>query len=197
MIAIKIVSPYPLHAFGLAQLFNAEPEFRAVSTPDETPPDGDGYDLSVVVSNSPQAMRPCIEAEVGTIPVLVFGSSVTLTTIDDYFTFGVHGYVHCSASLRTLVSAVFAVAARHRYLYVDNLVDLDAAAGGDCSALSSRENQVLACIAAGLTHDQVARMLGISRHTVDTYVKRARKKLGLGNKADLTRAAMTHSMARQ
>lgn len=197
MIAIKIVSPYPLHAFGLAQLFNAERDFRAVATPDETPPDGNGFDLSVIVSNNAQATRSHIEAEVGVIPVLVFGSSGTLATIDEYFTFGVHGYVHCSASLSTLVSAVFAVAARNRFLYVDSIVEPDAAAGGGSSALSSRENQVLAYIAAGRTHDQVARLLGISRHTVDTYVKRARKKLGLGNKADLTRAAMAHSLARQ
>ncbi|GAB3988805.1 hypothetical protein GCM10029978_112160 [Actinoallomurus acanthiterrae] len=61
------------------------------------------------------------------------------------------------------------------------------------SVLTARENEVLAHIAAGHTHGQVARMLGISQHTVDTYVKRVRKKLRLGNKADLTRAAMEHN----
>jgi len=30
----------------------------------------------------------------------------------------------------------------------------------------------------------------VSQSTVDTYVKRIRQKLGLGNKADLTRMAM-------
>jgi DNA-binding NarL/FixJ family response regulator len=56
--------------------------------------------------------------------------------------------------------------------------------------LSTRERQVLRHIARGLTHGQVARRLGISPHTVDTYVKRVRSKLDLGNKADLTRAAV-------
>jgi DNA-binding NarL/FixJ family response regulator len=67
-----------------------------------------------------------------------------------------------------------------------------APSGGDTAAweLSPREYQVLQYIALGRTHDQIARRLGISRHTVDTYVKRIRRKLQLGNKAELTRAAL-------
>ncbi|MET9380891.1 LuxR C-terminal-related transcriptional regulator [Streptomyces sp. NPDC002928] len=57
--------------------------------------------------------------------------------------------------------------------------------------LSARERQVLRLIADGYTHDQTARRLGLSRHTVNTYVKRAKGKLGLGNKAELARAVLT------
>ena len=56
--------------------------------------------------------------------------------------------------------------------------------------LSEREEQVLGQISHGLTHGQIATRLGISPHTVDTYVKRIRAKLGAGNKAELTRAAL-------
>ncbi|MEV4534033.1 response regulator transcription factor [Asanoa sp. NPDC049518] len=59
-----------------------------------------------------------------------------------------------------------------------------------CPQLSEREEQVLRQIARGLTHGQIATRLGISPHTVDTYVKRIRAKLGVGNKAELTRAAL-------
>lgn len=62
--------------------------------------------------------------------------------------------------------------------------------------LSNREAQVLSQISRGLTHGQVARRLGISPHTVDTYVKRIRAKLGAGNKAELTRAALLSRQAR-
>lgn len=55
--------------------------------------------------------------------------------------------------------------------------------------LSEREFQVLDLIASGFTHAQAARRLGISQHTVDTYVKRLRAKLGPGNKAHLVRMA--------
>ncbi len=69
---------------------------------------------------------------------------------------------------------------------------LPGAAGqpGADPTLSKRESQVLLHISLGLTHHQVANRLGISQHTVDTYVKRIRVKLGLGNKAELTRAAV-------
>lgn len=56
--------------------------------------------------------------------------------------------------------------------------------------LSMREYQVLRQIAEGRTQGQIARALGISHHTVDSYLRRIRAKLGLGNKAELTRAAM-------
>jgi DNA-binding NarL/FixJ family response regulator len=62
--------------------------------------------------------------------------------------------------------------------------------------LSEREEQVLRQISCGLTHGQIATRLGISPHTVDTYVKRIRAKLGVGNKAELTRAALLGRMVR-
>jgi DNA-binding NarL/FixJ family response regulator len=60
--------------------------------------------------------------------------------------------------------------------------------------LSEREVQVLVQIAHGLTHTQIATRLGISSHTVDTYVKRIRAKLGVGNKAELTRVALVNGL---
>lgn len=63
--------------------------------------------------------------------------------------------------------------------------------------LSEREEQVLRQISCGLTHGQIATRLGISPHTVDTYVKRIRAKLGVGNKAELTRAALLGGMMKQ
>ena len=62
--------------------------------------------------------------------------------------------------------------------------------------LSEREEQVLIQISRGLTHGQIATRLGISPHTVDTYVKRIRAKLGVGNKAELTRIALLARMAK-
>lgn len=63
-------------------------------------------------------------------------------------------------------------------------------ADGHGCHLSEREDQVLLQISRGLTHGQIATRLGISPHTVDTYVKRIRAKLGVGNKAELTCIAL-------
>lgn len=61
--------------------------------------------------------------------------------------------------------------------------------------LSARERQVLGHVASGLTHQQIGRALGISQHTVDTYVKRIRTKLRAGNKAELTKVATVANLA--
>lgn len=56
--------------------------------------------------------------------------------------------------------------------------------------LSRREIQTLRLVADGCTHRQVARRLGLTEETVNTYVKRIRAKLNAGNKAELTRKAV-------
>jgi DNA-binding NarL/FixJ family response regulator len=57
-------------------------------------------------------------------------------------------------------------------------------------ALSPREEETLDLIARGFTHAQAATRMGVSGSTVDTYIERIRTKLQVGNKAELTRAAL-------
>ena len=56
--------------------------------------------------------------------------------------------------------------------------------------LAPRELEALALIAQGFTQAQAAVRMGVSAATVDTYMRRIRKKLGAGNKARLTRRAL-------
>jgi DNA-binding CsgD family transcriptional regulator len=44
--------------------------------------------------------------------------------------------------------------------------------------LSRREREVLQHLAAGYTYVSVARRMNISRHTVDAYVRRIKRKVG-------------------
>jgi DNA-binding CsgD family transcriptional regulator len=57
--------------------------------------------------------------------------------------------------------------------------------------LTDRELETLRHIAAGHTHLQAARAMGVSRHTVDTYLRRIRAKLGHTSTAELTRVAIS------
>ncbi|MCX5247139.1 LuxR C-terminal-related transcriptional regulator [Streptomyces sp. NBC_00201] len=104
-----------------------------------------------------------------------------------------------------LVSAVRAVAARGFALSA-HLADMlhtelsasaaaattETARGMAVAALSRREEQTLALIAQGFTHAQAAARMGVSVTTMNTYVERIRAKLQVGNKAELTRAALRH-----
>jgi DNA-binding NarL/FixJ family response regulator len=62
--------------------------------------------------------------------------------------------------------------------------------GADHYRLSQREAETLRLVAAGFTHGQIGRRLGLTEATVSTYVRRIRVKLEAGNKADLTRIAI-------
>jgi DNA-binding NarL/FixJ family response regulator len=60
----------------------------------------------------------------------------------------------------------------------------------DPQGLANREIETLVSVARGLTHGQIARRMGLTEATVNTYVKRIRAKLNAGNKAELTRKAI-------
>ncbi|WP_328623586.1 response regulator transcription factor [Streptomyces sp. NBC_00354] len=58
-------------------------------------------------------------------------------------------------------------------------------------ALAPREQEALGHIAAGHTYLQTARHMGLSKHTVDAYLRRIRAKLGINSTAELTRLAIS------
>ncbi len=125
----------------------------------------------------------------GCTPVLVL-TRERETDGADYLQAGATGVVSKGASGDRLVRAVRAVTAGAQVCPGDAEAPLAARRTAAGCQLSDREVQVLRQIAHGLTHAQIATRLGISPHTVDTYVKRIRAKLGAGNKAELTRVAL-------
>ncbi|MFD7440830.1 response regulator transcription factor [Streptomyces sp. NPDC059909] len=58
-------------------------------------------------------------------------------------------------------------------------------------ALAPREQETLRHIAAGRTYLQTARHMGLSKHTVDAYLRRIRAKLNINSTAELTRLAIS------
>jgi DNA-binding NarL/FixJ family response regulator len=108
----------------------------------------------------------------------------------------IRGCVQRGASVSTLVDAARTVARGGRFWDTPGGPEQDDVTPTERpGSLSTREHQVLELIARGFTHTQIATRLEISRHTVDTYVKRIRTKWTLGNKAELTRAAVLASMS--
>ncbi|WP_460356194.1 helix-turn-helix transcriptional regulator [Actinoallomurus acanthiterrae] len=102
----------------------------------------------------------------------------------------VYGMINREADMDLLVQAVRVISKGDRFFPDMTRPMAEREDRGACDPLSPREREVLFRIARGFTHGQIARGLGISPHTVDTYVRRIRTKLGVGNKAELTRAAL-------
>ncbi|WP_079424096.1 MULTISPECIES: response regulator transcription factor [Streptomyces] len=59
------------------------------------------------------------------------------------------------------------------------------------TSLAPREQEALRHIAAGCTYLQAARHMGLSKHTVDAYLRRIRAKFGVNTTAELTRLAIS------
>jgi DNA-binding NarL/FixJ family response regulator len=125
-----------------------------------------------------------------TITVLVLLSDWSLPA-EEYLRAGATGAIDKRGTGDNLVAAVRAVTAGTQVIPDGHTVPPPAESPDSPGPnLSEREEQVLSQISHGLTHGQIATRLGISPHTVDTYVKRIRAKLGAGNKAELTRVAL-------
>jgi DNA-binding NarL/FixJ family response regulator len=192
MTRVSIVDRSPIFARGLTGLLIAE-GFQIAAVRSTT---GGGYrwradiflvDPEAVQETSLEAFSVTVSA---VAPVLVLAPFGEYPPIERYLSAGVAGYVDRYATADILLRAIRVVVGGGQFFDEPETPGQVDPHDGGAVKLSARERQVLRQIAQGLTHGQIARVLGISQHTVDTYVKRIRSKLDLGNKAELTRAAL-------
>jgi DNA-binding NarL/FixJ family response regulator len=192
VIRTDVLVSSPLFLMGLSQTLNAA-GIRIVSvrtSPDEDPSwlaDATLIDAASLLS--PGDLTPIVEAA-KRMSVLVLNNEAA-SDDEIYLRAGAMGVVSKAETGDTIVQALQMVASGRRLDSAETkLASTAERTQMTVFQLSEREEQVLRQIAHGLTHGQIATRLGISPHTVDTYVKRIRSKLGVGNKAELTRAAL-------
>jgi len=61
---------------------------------------------------------------------------------------------------------------------------ISSAAAQNLAVLSTREQEVLEHVTRGFTTDEIAALIGVSRHTVLTYIRRIYAKLNVNSKAE-------------
>lgn len=128
---------------------------------------------------------------------------VVLTMHDDpsyarmAFAAGAHGYVVKSAADNDLVAAIRTVARGEVYSTITPddprhpcTRPQGADGGGALESLSEREREVLVFLARGHTNQQIADHLALSVKTVESYRSRLMSKLGLKDRAEMTRFAI-------
>ncbi|MGW5327584.1 response regulator [Streptomyces sp. NPDC004014] len=202
-----IIDDHPLARMGIAQILTSSGRVQvaaAVASPAELAAVLDEASPDVVVCDLyHDGERACLDAVAALAAAqrtLVISASGRPDDVIGVIRAGASGYITKHADPALLVGAVETVAAGG-FALSPQLADIlhadfgrgagrrsDAATAS--SALSPREEQALSLIADGLTHAQVATRMGVTRKTVETYVERIRGKLQVGNKAELTRAAL-------
>jgi len=114
---------------------------------------------------------------------------------------GADGYLTKDVSSEELTHAVRSVATGERILSATVRRTLDQQQPEEVPSISSklhstltrREHEIVSHVAAGLTSQEIAEQLGISRRTVETHRARIMTKLGVNNAAGLVRLALQHS----
>lgn len=111
---------------------------------------------------------------------------------------GASGYLVKSAADSALIAAIRAVERGRIFIEVQNREAMEALmtsgrAAADTPApiamLSEREREVWVLLAQGHTNQAIADRLGLSVKTIESYRARLMQKLGLTNRAELTRLA--------
>ncbi|MET8081457.1 response regulator transcription factor [Streptomyces sp. NPDC005303] len=198
MIKTEAITASPIYLAGLIQVLDRSGIDVIVRSSEVNPPGRSDVlllDAEVLPGDS---LHHVTELAAHT-PVLVVNSALE-AGYDAYLRAGASGIIHKHGSVACVVRAVQAIATGSKPTPCRR-DDTQFPCGCNGSPpeewvtvpdgnLSNRETQVLRQISRGLTHRQIATRLGISPHTVDTYVKRIRVKLGVGNKAELTRVAL-------
>jgi DNA-binding NarL/FixJ family response regulator len=113
---------------------------------------------------------------------------------------GATGYVLKESAGAELIAAIRAVSSGKIYLS-EKIPAREIASylGGRGSAhplerITNRERQVLRLIVEGRTSNEVARLLGLSPKSVDTYRSRMMLKLGIGDLPGLVKFAIRHGL---
>lgn len=115
---------------------------------------------------------------------------------------GASGYVMTQAKGVELIRAVRRVVAGDRYLSaplsergVDTWLQRAKARTLDSyDALTSREREVFSLVSEGLSNDNIASRLSISRRTAESHRANVMRKLQLGNQIDLIRFAIARGV---
>lgn len=200
-ITIAIADPHPVLRAGIRSFFESQ---QGISVAGECENADELTDLvqekrpDVVVLDTTipgQLLEACmarLSAANGSTRVILHGSSRDQSQIRAMFDAGIAGYVLKDASAGELGEAILRIAGGNRYLSSGLHFELDAPnplPGNPRDLLTEREYAVFRQLGSGVRPRDIAKSLGLSAKTIDTYRANILRKLNLDNIAALIRLA--------
>jgi DNA-binding NarL/FixJ family response regulator len=208
-ISVLVASDQPILRDGLRAILDRESDIRVVASV------GDGSEavreaerhrpqvallgIAIAGLNGIEATRIIVERSPA-VGVLILSVHSTPAVVQHALDAGALGYLSRECSGDELVKGVRAVAAGHRYLsqgLAAKFLDRHRGVGRGEQAvesLTATERQILKLVAEGESNPAVAKVLGLSPRTVETYRLRLMRKLGIENFASLVRYAIRHGI---
>lgn len=215
MIRIALVDDHSLFRRGLKVLLSARPDFEVVADAGSgeeflamlptARPDVVFMDYAMPAMNgaetSERALALCPDLKI--ITLSMFGDNAYYSRM---VSSGAKGFLLKDSEFDEVVKAVETVHAGGTYFSASLLKSLShsirsAAAGGDaaaavaeCDRLSDREVEILVAICQGLSTQEIADRLFISKRTVDKHRANILEKSGCKNTASLVVYAIRHRL---
>lgn len=208
MIKILIADDHPIVRAGLKQVIEKSPDMKVAGEAlngrevlDKV--SGEEWDILILDFSMPGRSGLDVIRDVRTLrpslPVLVLSMHPEAELAPRLLKAGVSGYLMKESATAELVNAIRKINAGGRYVspaLAEKLAGDLAFESGKLrhELLSDREYQVLLCIAAGKTAQEIALDLSLSVKTVRTYRDRVMEKLSLKNDVELSRYALEHRL---
>jgi DNA-binding NarL/FixJ family response regulator len=202
MRTVAIVDRFALARIGVERLLSSDPDVDVVaSVEDNEALDLYERDIDVVILGLPFAegwpthLDGAPHARRRGAVLAICGRETAADPLLALLRHGVAGLVSRTTGPEEFRLAVDAVARGGRYVASDVMAMVESARPAEQipersawrPSLAPRELETVGWLVNGLTHRQVAHRMGLTEATVNTYVKRLRAKLSVGNKAELTR----------
>jgi len=192
-LSVAVVDERPLIRQGLLRVLQATAGVALVRalTDVPEPDDTDRYDVLVMGIHSCDSltMLQKIHHLTERCRLLVLSDSLILLAALVLLDAGADGYLTTAASEQALREAVRCVGNGRPYLAKPIIELIRDSRPERRPYLAPREAEVLYHIAAGRTHAQAAHQMGLSVATVETYLRRIRKKFAINAPTCLARLA--------
>lgn len=203
---VLVVDDHPMVREGLAMRIASQPDMticgeaateeEALVLLKETQPDLIIIDISLRRGHGIDLIKQ-VKARAPRVKMLVVSTFPESLYAERALRAGAHGYLNKQESINRVLEAMRAVMQGERFIsteLTERLVNqsLNGLTGSlnPLDKLSNRELEIFRLIGEGLSSGAIAERLFVSTHTIDTHRENLKRKLGLKNGAELTRAAV-------
>lgn len=205
MINVFIIDDHPMVIEGIKALLNATDGITVIGSATDAFAAMDflksnNADVVLLDINLPEVsgldLCPELKAKFPNIKILGLSTFKERSFISRMIAQGASGYVLKSASQEELIEAIQQAQAGKMYLSMEvaQIMVQAEAPQPQIPILTTREKEVLALIAEGLTNNQIAAQLYISPLTVDSHRKNLLAKLGVKNTAAMIKMALEYQL---